>query len=129
MDFKEEIVFVLNELKKFNLTRRDIEVELDYGPKSIDVQLSRGGNKRLLSILKLLLEVRTLRKSTSTKGDTLLVNDAEADYGQIFDPDRLKRMEQRNLELEEMVKEQRAIIDDLKYLANQGKAVPPAAAS
>jgi hypothetical protein len=55
MEFKEEILNTLVELKKFNIDRRSAEEKLGYVHYYIDQAISKGGNKKLLNSLKVLL--------------------------------------------------------------------------
>lgn len=53
MDFKQEIELILEKLKKVGKDRRSIEKDLNYSKNYINQNLSRGGNKKILSALKL----------------------------------------------------------------------------
>ncbi len=52
MDYKKEIQDLLSALKRSGFTRRRIEKDLEYGEKSIDQILAKGGNKSFLGILR-----------------------------------------------------------------------------
>lgn len=52
MELKKEIENLLNDLKKLNWGRKEIEEEFGYNPNYISQALSRGGNEKLLANLK-----------------------------------------------------------------------------
>lgn len=125
MDFKEEIVSVLKQLKAFKIGRREAELELGYSEKSIDQELSRGGNKRMLSGLRLLLTSESLRKSILVANQRIsdLENntqtaESEASYSLRMDKSSQELFE-RNVQLMKMLAEQRLIIEDLKKIINK----------
>jgi hypothetical protein len=52
MELKKQIENLLNDLKKSNWGRKEIEEEFGYAPNYIAQALSRGGNEKLLANLK-----------------------------------------------------------------------------
>jgi hypothetical protein len=65
MNYKEQIETLIDQLKFFGFNRRTIEQTLSYSENSIDQSLARGGTARLLTGIKMLLELETLRKVAS----------------------------------------------------------------
>lgn len=52
MEFKDEIILLLSELKALGVERSTIEADLDYSENYIDQQLAKGGNARFLQRLR-----------------------------------------------------------------------------
>lgn len=63
MNYKDETILLIKELQKLGLNRRDIEEKLDYSPFYLDTNLSKGGNKKVVSALTRLLEKERLTDS------------------------------------------------------------------
>jgi hypothetical protein len=123
MKYKEEILKALEDLKEFNLARRQIEKELKYSDKYIDQQLSKGGNEKLLNGLKQLLEKKRLHKPTSVGSERNLHSPSEtASEG----PDTSKGFieKQANIDaLIEVVTIQSKSIHELSESVNQQTSV------
>ena len=52
LSIKEDIAYLLGQLKKYGKDRRTIEEDLNYSLNYIDQQVSKGGNKRFLAALR-----------------------------------------------------------------------------
>jgi predicted RNase H-like nuclease (RuvC/YqgF family) len=117
MDVKQEIELILEELKKAGFDRSTIEEELGYSKNYINQSLSRGGNPRILSALKLYAKNKFYNKQHQ---EASVVNADSVEYkviekweiekdtliNDLFEEkDRaIKRAEEKALKAEEQVK-------------------------
>jgi hypothetical protein len=71
MDFKEDILNLIESLDRHGYKRGDLEREMGYSDNSFDQAITRGGNKKLFKALsfvnKLVLRIATLEEQVDAK--------------------------------------------------------------
>lgn len=101
MDYKKDILELLDYLKKSGFTRAAIEKELEYGPNYITEAISRGGNEKMLRAL------RFFRNELVHKG-TIKYTEMNADKVENNSPDdeiRAKYIRQLEKDIDRLEKE------------------------
>jgi hypothetical protein len=125
MEFKNQIEAVLKELKKFKLSRREVEKQIGYKENSLDQQLSRGGSSKILRVLELLLETKVLQKAIDDlRQESLVTEDSLPTYSNPnYLIDRISDLEKAKADRDKTIANQERLIEEYKRLLdNKGNS-------
>ncbi len=116
MDYKKEIVKLLDFLKSKGHDRASIEKKLGYANNAIDQSLARDGSKKLLMALRLYKEW-VLKNSIPTENSEFQVNEDSRNYGenQSFWKTKLSEVLEINRDLSIGVKDIGAAVKDIAH--------------